>query len=48
MAVPLRTANGMIFRARLGNLSQAEAQQACKYFKDCMPIAPQSVNMSAN
>ena len=42
MAVPLRTAEGLIFRARLGGLSRKEAKKACKYFKDCMSVAPLS------
>lgn len=52
MAVPLRTADGMVFRARLGNMSEKEAKKACKYFKDCMPVAPRTYSatsrMSAN
>ncbi len=47
MTVPLRTAEGMIFRARLGGLSQKEALKTCKYFKDCMPIAPMTTTISA-
>ena len=42
MAVPLRTAQGLIFRARLGGLDRKEAKKACKYFKDCMTVAPLS------
>jgi len=40
VAVPLRTAEGLIFRARLKGFNQAEAQKACTYFKNCMLIAP--------
>ena len=47
LAVPLRTADGLIFRARLGSLSEAQARKACKYFKDCMPVAPLSTQISA-
>ncbi|HPD82994.1 MAG: D-alanyl-D-alanine carboxypeptidase family protein [Alphaproteobacteria bacterium] len=47
MSVPLRTEDGIIFRARLGGLSQQEAQAACTYFKECMPIAPVSTQVSA-
>jgi hypothetical protein len=47
MTVPLRTAGGMIFRARLGSLSQAEATLACKYLKDCITVAPISTKVSA-
>ncbi|MEM6781720.1 MAG: D-alanyl-D-alanine carboxypeptidase [Pseudomonadota bacterium] len=38
--VPLRTANGLLYRARLTGYSKSEAQNACKLFKDCMTIAP--------
>lgn len=47
MTVPLRTASGMIFRARLGGLSEEEAKQACNYLADCMTIAPLSTRISA-
>ena len=47
MSVPLRTAEGMIFRARLGGLSQAQAKMSCIYLKDCMIIAPISTRISA-
>lgn len=47
LAVPLRTAEGLIFRARLGGLNEAEARKACKYFKDCMPVAPVSTQISS-
>jgi len=40
MAVPLRTKDGMVFRARLGGLTRDEAYKACNYIKDCMPVAP--------
>ncbi len=38
--VPLRTADGLLYRARLTGYSRSEAQAACKHFKDCMTIAP--------
>lgn len=47
MAVPLRTAEGLIFRARFGGLSQDETVKVCRYFKDCMPIAPMTTTVSA-
>ena len=47
MAVPLRTAEGLIFRARLGGLTQETAIKTCRYFKDCMPIAPITTTVSA-
>lgn len=37
---PLTSNHGTLFRARLGNYTQAQAQQACRYFRDCLPIAP--------
>ena len=48
MAVPLRTAEGLIFRARLGGLTEDEAIKACRYFKDCMPVAPLGTRVSNN
>ncbi|MFA5593104.1 MAG: D-alanyl-D-alanine carboxypeptidase family protein [Micavibrio sp.] len=38
--VPLQTGEGTIFRARLGNLTQAQAQEACRHFRDCLPLPP--------
>lgn len=40
VAVPLRTAEGIVFRARLAGFSQQEATAACQYFSNCMTIAP--------
>jgi D-alanyl-D-alanine carboxypeptidase len=40
MAVPIRTKEGLVFRARLGGLNQNEAQDACNYFSECLTIAP--------
>lgn len=43
IVVPLRTADASwMFRARLGGFTQAEASEACKYFKDCLIISPQA------
>ncbi len=43
MVVPLRTADASwMFRARLGGFTQGEAQEACKYFQDCLLISPQA------
>lgn len=42
VAVPLRTAEGVLFRARLAGLSKADAARACGYFKDCLTIAPRA------
>jgi D-alanyl-D-alanine carboxypeptidase len=39
---PLKIKDGWVFRARLGGYSREEAFQACKYVKDCMPVAPQN------
>lgn len=40
IVVPLSTSQGVLFRARLGNLTQAQAVEACRYFRDCLPVAP--------
>lgn len=40
IAIPLRTAEGMVFRARLSGMNETQARQACSYFKNCMTIAP--------
>lgn len=40
MIAPLKTDNGWLFRARLTGLSKQEAYTACKYLKDCLPVAP--------
>ncbi len=40
LVVPLQTGEGVLFRARLGNFTQAQAVQACQYFRDCLPVAP--------
>lgn len=42
VAVPLRTAHGMLFRARLSGFSKSEALTACRYFRECMIIAPKT------
>lgn len=40
VVVPLKTSEGLLFRARLGNLTQAQATEACRHFRDCLPVAP--------
>jgi D-alanyl-D-alanine carboxypeptidase len=40
IVVPLATNGGVLFRARFGNLTQAQAIEACRYFRDCLPVAP--------
>ncbi len=40
IVVPLKTGEGILFRARLGNLSKNQAVDACRYFRDCLPVAP--------
>lgn len=40
LVVPLDSANGMLFRARFGNLTQTQASDACRYFRDCITISP--------
>lgn len=42
VAVPLRTADGIVFRARLAGLNKNDAERACKFFKDCLTIAPRA------
>lgn len=46
MAVPLKTDNGIIFRARLGGMSEAQARNACQYFKECITVAPIATRVS--
>lgn len=40
LVVPLQTSQGILFRARLGNLTQSQTIETCRYFRDCLPIAP--------
>ena len=40
IVVPLKSGEGILFRARLGNLSKDQATEACRYFRDCLPVAP--------
>lgn len=40
--VPLRTENGWLFRGRLSGLSKEEAERACRYLSDCLPVSPQA------
>ncbi len=40
LVVPLTSAEGTLFRARLGNLTKDQASAACRYFRDCLPVAP--------
>lgn len=40
IVAPLKTSEGILFRARLGGLTQAQANDACRYFRDCLPLAP--------
>lgn len=47
MAVPLRKGDNTIFRARLGGMTQVEANRACQYFKECIPVAPASTRLGA-
>ena len=42
IVVPLQSGNGgILFRGRLGNLTKTQASDACRYFRDCLPISPQ-------
>ena len=45
IALPLRTASGVMYRARLGGMTQAEANKACLYFRECLPISPQTTRV---
>lgn len=40
LSVPLRTADGLIYRARLTGYSKSEAVSACQFFKECLTVAP--------
>lgn len=37
---PLKTNDGWVFRGRLGSMTQAQAQEACRYFEECMTVSP--------
>lgn len=42
VVAPLKSeSEGWLFRARLGNLTQDQAKQACSYFRGCLLIAPE-------
>lgn len=42
MVAPLKSVeSGWLFRARLGNLSQAEARRVCQIFTSCLVLAPE-------
>lgn len=47
LTMPLRTADGMVYRARLGGMSEKEAQKACRFFSDCMAVMPISPSVVA-
>ena len=47
MSVPLNTEQGMIFRARLGGLSEPQARQACQIFDDCIAVAPIATRLTS-
>ena len=47
MTVPLQTSKGLMFRARLGGMSENEARQACGYFSECIAVAPIATRVSA-
>ena len=40
--VPLKAAQGWVFRGRLSGYSEPEAIAACKLLKDCIPVSPQA------
>lgn len=37
---PMKTKKGWLYRARLTGYSQAQANVACRYLADCLPVAP--------
>ncbi len=39
---PMKTANGWLFRARLHGLSRSDAFNACRFLKECVPVAPKN------
>lgn len=39
---PLKTAEGWIYRGRLGGYTQDTAHQACRYLEECIPIPPET------
>lgn len=41
IVAPLESGAGYLFRARLGGLTKEQAIEACRYFRDCLPVAPQ-------
>ncbi len=40
--VPLKTAKGWLFRARLSGYEKNEALAACRLIKDCLPVSPRA------
>jgi D-alanyl-D-alanine carboxypeptidase len=40
IVVPLKSGEGILFRGRLGGFTQAQAVEACRYFRDCLPVGP--------
>lgn len=41
LVVPMKTAaNTWVFRARLGGYTKEQAQQACRYLDNCLPLSP--------
>lgn len=43
IVAPLKSVeSGWLFRARLGNLNEAQAKRVCTYFRGCLMIAPES------
>ncbi|MCK6417324.1 MAG: D-alanyl-D-alanine carboxypeptidase [Alphaproteobacteria bacterium] len=37
---PMKTNKGWLYRARLSGYTQAQANVACRYLRDCIPVAP--------
>lgn len=42
VVVPLKTANGWLFRGRFSGYSKDEALLACRYIHDCLPVSPRA------
>lgn len=40
--LPLKTANGWLFRARMSGYNKEEALEACRLIKDCLPVSPRA------
>ena len=48
LILPLRTSQGVAYRARLTGLNEEQSQKACTYFKDCMAVMPLFDHIATN